>query len=49
MGSFAVYLASKDGYEDSILPSGYPVGTAEQALGCARGPYRNDPTAWYTR
>ena len=21
---FAIYLASKDGYEDSILPSGYP-------------------------
>jgi hypothetical protein len=25
---FAVYLASKDGYEASILPSGHPVGTA---------------------
>lgn len=23
---FAIYLASRDGYEDSILPSGYPVG-----------------------
>ena len=28
---FAIYLASKDGYQDSILPSGYPVGTAEEA------------------
>jgi hypothetical protein len=24
---FAVYLASRDSYEDSILPSGLPVGT----------------------
>ncbi len=45
---FAIYLASKDGYEDSILPSGYPVGTAEEALDCACGLYLNDPTAWHT-
>ena len=43
---FAIYLASKDGYEDSVLPSGYPVGTAEEALDCACGLYLNDPTAW---
>ena len=43
---FAIYLASKDGYEDSILPTGYPVGTAEEALDCACGLYLNDPTAW---
>jgi hypothetical protein len=43
---FAIYLASKDGYEDSILPNGYPVGTAEDALDCACGLYLNDPTAW---
>jgi hypothetical protein len=43
---FAIYLASKDGYEDSILPSGHPVGTAEEALDCACGLYLNDPTAW---
>ena len=43
---FAIYLASKDGYEDSILPSGYPVGTAEEALDCACGLYLADPTAW---
>jgi hypothetical protein len=40
---FAIYLASKDGYQDSILPSGYPVGTAEEALDCACGLYLNDP------
>jgi hypothetical protein len=45
---FAIYLASKDGYQDSILPSGYPVGTAEEALDCACGLYLGDPTAWHT-
>jgi hypothetical protein len=29
-------LASKDGYEKSILPSGYPAGTPEEALDCLR-------------
>jgi hypothetical protein len=43
---FAIYLASKDGYEDSFLPTGHPVGTAEDALDCACGLYLNDPTAW---
>ena len=43
---FAIWLASKDGYQDSILPSGLPVGTAEQALDCACGLYLADPTAW---
>jgi hypothetical protein len=43
---FAIYLASKDGFEDSILPSGYPVGTPQEALDCACGLYLNDPTAW---
>jgi hypothetical protein len=42
---FAIYLASKDGYEDSILPSGYPVGTAEEALDCAGGLYLDDPAS----
>jgi hypothetical protein len=46
---FAVYLASKDGYEDSVLPSGWPVGTAEEALDCACGLYLNHPTAWHTQ
>jgi hypothetical protein len=43
---FAVHLASRDGYQDSLLPSGYPVGTPEEALDCACGLYLNDPTAW---
>jgi len=43
---FAVYLASRDGYEDALLPTGYPVGTPGDALDCACGLYLNDPTAW---
>ncbi|MGZ8785615.1 MAG: hypothetical protein ACXW1Y_08650 [Acidimicrobiia bacterium] len=43
---FAIYLASKDGYQDSILPDGSFTGTPEQALDCACGLYLNDPTAW---
>ena len=43
---FATYLASRDSYENSIPPSGYPVGTPEEALDCACGLYLNDPTAW---
>ena len=43
---FAIYRASHDDYEDSYLPSGYPVGTAEQALDTACGLYLADPTAW---
>jgi hypothetical protein len=43
---FAIYLASKDGYEDSILPRGTFTGAAEEALDCACGLYMNDITAW---
>jgi hypothetical protein len=43
---FAVYLASKDGYEDSVLPSGMTAGTPEEALDCACGLYLNDISAW---
>lgn len=43
---FAIYLASKDGYQDSFLPSGLPVGTPQEALDCACGLYLNRPTAW---
>jgi hypothetical protein len=43
---FAIHLASRDTYEDAVLPSGYPVGTPEEALDCACGLYLNDPTAW---
>jgi hypothetical protein len=43
---FAIYLASKNSYETAVLPNGWPVGTAEEALDCACGLYLNDPTAW---
>ncbi len=43
---FAIDLASRDSYENSVLPSGYPVGTPEEALDCACGLYLNDATAW---
>ncbi len=43
---FAIYRASHDDYDDSILPSGLPVGSAEEALDTACGLYFNDPTAW---
>jgi hypothetical protein len=46
MWGFAIWLASKDGYEDSVLPNGHTAGTAEEALDCACGLYLNDPTAW---
>ncbi len=38
---FAIYLASRDGYEDSILPTGSFTGTPEDALDCACGLYLN--------
>jgi hypothetical protein len=43
---FAIHLASKDGYQDSLLPSGLPIGEPEEALDCACGLYLTDPTAW---
>jgi hypothetical protein len=43
---FAIYRASHDDYQDSILPSGAFAGTPEEALDCACGLYLNDPTAW---
>jgi len=43
---FAIYLASRDGYQDSILPTGHTAGSPEEALDCACGLYLNDPTAW---
>jgi hypothetical protein len=45
---FAIYRASHDDYQDSILPSGYPAGTPQEGLDCACGLYLNDPTAWLT-
>ncbi|TCO42177.1 hypothetical protein [Actinocrispum wychmicini] len=43
---FAIYRASHEDYENSILPSGYPFGTPQEALDCACGLYLNDTTAW---
>jgi hypothetical protein len=43
---FAIYLASKDGYEESILPRGSFTGAPEEALDCACGLYLNDISAW---
>jgi hypothetical protein len=45
---FAIYRASHDDYQDSILPTGHPVGTPQEALDCACGLYLHDPTAWAT-
>jgi len=41
---FAIYRASHEDYEDSFLPTGAHVGTAENALDCACALYLNDPT-----
>ena len=43
---FAIYRASHDDYEPSVLPSGAFGGPAEEALDTACGLYLNDPTAW---
>jgi hypothetical protein len=43
---FAIYRASQDDYQTKTLPSGYPVGTPQEALDCACGLYLGDPTAW---
>jgi hypothetical protein len=44
--SFAIYRASHDDYQKSILPSGYPASTPQEALDCACGLYLSDTTAW---
>ena len=41
----AIYLAGKNGYQDSFLPSGHTASTAEDTLDCACDLYLNDPTA----
>ena len=46
--SFAIHLASRDGYVDNILPSGLPIGSPEEALDCAASLYLGDPTTWLT-
>ena len=43
---FAIYRASHDDYEDNVLPSGSPTGTAEEALDCACGLYLANPAIW---
>ncbi len=43
---FAAYLASKDGYENSVLPTGSFTGPPEHALDTACGLYLGDPSAW---
>ena len=43
---FAIYRASHDDYDESVFPTGLPVGTCQDALDTACGLYLNDPTAW---
>jgi len=43
---FAIYHASHDDYDESVFPTGLPVGTCQDALDTACGLYLNDPTAW---
>ena len=38
---FALYLAGTDSYQDTILPSGLPAGSPEEALDCAGDLYLN--------
>jgi hypothetical protein len=46
---FAIYRASHDDYQDSILPTGHFAGTPQEALDCACGLYLGDPAAWLSR
>jgi len=43
---FAMYLASKNGYQDSVLLTGQFAGAPEDALDTASGLHLGDPTAW---
>jgi hypothetical protein len=45
---FAIYRASHEDYEDSILPTGSFAGTPEQALDCAASLYLGDDTDDWT-
>src|SRR5260370_11519025 len=42
---FAIYRASHDDYDESVFPTGLPVGACQDALDPACGLYLNDPTA----
>ncbi len=44
----AIYRASHDDYQDSLLHIGLPSGTPEEALDTACGLYLDDPSAWLT-
>jgi hypothetical protein len=44
--AFAIWLASKNGYEESVLPSSSLVGTVEEAMDGACGLYLNEISAW---
>ena len=46
MWGFAIYRASHEDYQPSLLPTGAPSGTVEDALDTACGLYLNDPSAW---
>ena len=43
---FAIYRASHDDYQTSMLPDGLTAGSPEDALDTACGLYLGDPTAW---
>lgn len=43
---FAIYLASSNSYQDSLLLTGHTAGSPEDALDTACGLYLGDPTAW---
>lgn len=42
----AIYRASHNDFQNSIFPSGLPIGTCQDALDLACGLYLEDPTAW---
>jgi hypothetical protein len=43
---FAIYRASHDDYDETLFPTGSPVGACEDALDLACGLYLGDPAAW---
>ncbi len=43
---FAIYRYSHNDYQDSVLPTGLPTGSPQDALDCACGLYLNNPSAW---
>ena len=43
---FAIYRASHNDYQPSVLHTGMTAGSPEDALDTACGLYLNDPTAW---